>query len=135
MRRLLLALSLTVAACATPPVARPRPPVVLTSKAYFVGTWRRGAGSYAAAAKGDEAWRLTMGGRDRDDGVFATGQLVKGKFRSEPNRGPSGPGYTKGWRREGDTLTLDLDGASEDLIVVIDGPDRWRFEGGYFVRQ
>jgi hypothetical protein len=140
-RRTSLLLLLAVLGCghATPvrptTAAAPAGSPATTSKAYLVGVWTRSDDSYAAAAHGAEAWRLRLGERDGSDGVFETGTITGGRFVATPNPGPSGGGYVKGWTRDGDVLTLALDGAEEPLTMVIDGPDRWRFDHGYLVRR
>ena len=55
---------------------------------------------------------------------------------AQPNVGPSGRAYHLGWRVEEMTqVHLLLDGAEEDMPVVIEGPDRFRSGDRYFVRR
>lgn len=118
-----------------PTFQAPRDPAGLRS--YLVGTWIEVPEDREPGPL--EAWRFKIGGRGDEgysDGVFERGTFGADGFLVEPNTGPSGADYVLGWQlREGSFLHLNLDGAEEDMPLVVLGERRMRVGDRVFRRS
>lgn len=136
-RPVLVALLISLPACAPPPpppATSPPAPAAKLDAGYLVGVWTRSAVSFEDAARQAEALRF------RADGTCENGtwQSAERRFTAAPGRGR---GWQDRWALEvtGASIHFQLDGAEEDMPVLVVDRGRWRSDLGggaaYFVRQ